>query len=119
MDVKLLNQSFSKTIITCKLSYGLRPLPPAPLLLVFGCLPPGLFFSADMCAGSWMLVSRLLFLGRIINLETDSVILGAQNLSLDRPGASILAPWGTILAPWAIVGDHGSSRKDTSESGIG
>ena len=23
------------------------------------------------------------------------------------------------MAPWAIVGDHGSSRKDTSESGIG
>ena len=44
---------------------------------------------------------------------------GAQDLSFGRPGAFILAPWGTILAPWAIVGDHGSSRKDTSESGIG
>ncbi len=37
---------------------------------------------------------------------------GAQNLSFGRPGAS-------ILTPRAIVGNHGSSKKDTLESGIG
>ena len=62
---------------------------------------------------------QITFLGIILHLETDFGIFGAQNLSFGRPGASISAPWGSILAPWAIMGDHGSSRKDTSESGIG
>ena len=98
------------------------PTAAGPLAAGFWMFAPWSFFSLLKCVlARWFLdVSfHVIFLGMIVNSEMDSVIFGAQNLSLGRPGASIFAPWGTILAPWAVVGDHGSSRKDTSEFGIG
>ena len=42
------------------------------------------------------------FLLRVVTLDKDLVILGVQNLSFARPGASTLAPWG----PFWRVGAH-------------
>ena len=50
-----------------------------------------------------------------VTLDTNFVILGVQNLSFGRPGASILPPWGPSCQLEDTLGDHGSSRKDTWE----
>ena len=48
-----------------------------------------------------------------LTFDTDIAILGAQNLSFGRVRASFLLFWGLLCQLGDILGDHGSSRKDT------
>ena len=53
------------------------------------------------------------FLFIAVTLDMNIVILGMQNLSFGRPGASTFAPSGPFWQLEDTLGDHGSSRKDT------
>ena len=46
----------------------------------------------------------------VVTLDMDVVILGIENLSFCRPGASSLAPWehfGSLGTPWGTMGAAG------------
>ena len=49
-------------------------------------------------------------------LDTDIAISDVQNLSFGRLGAATLAPWEPFWPLGVTLGDHVSSRKDTSAS---
>ena len=42
--------------------------------------------------------------------DTNFAILVVQNLSFDRPGASILPPWGPFCQLGDTRGDHGRAH---------
>ena len=52
------------------------------------------------------------FLLIVVTLDMDIAILGVQNLSFGRLGASTLAPWGLFWPLEDTLGDLRSSRED-------
>ena len=48
-----------------------------------------------------------------VTLDMGIAMLGVQNLTFGRPGASIFPSWGPFCQLGDTLGEHGSSRKDT------
>ena len=86
-------------------------------LLVVGCFEC-FGFTVKCVDASWLLeVGFYGFPFIAVTLDKNFVILGVQNLSFGRPGASISQPWGPFCQLEDTLGDHGSSRKDKWEPG--
>ena len=60
----------------------------------------------------WWLVF-MAFSRIVVARNVDIVILGVQNLSFGRPGASTFPPWDPFFQLGDTLGDHGNSRNDT------
>ena len=81
-------------------------------LLVFVCFE--FLGSPVKCAeAGWLLEDIFMAFFIAVSLDMDIVILGVQNVSFGRPGASTLASWEPFWQLGDTLGDQRSSKKDT------